>query len=50
MKIYRVVPRSFTTGRRINSTNLTGVEDIYYKMGFTSFIGKRNFHNYNNIV
>jgi len=48
MKIYRVVPSSFVTGKRMNSTELTGVEDIYYKMGYTSFLGKRGFHMYNN--
>lgn len=50
MKIYRVVPSSFLTGERINSTKLTGIEDIYYKMGYTSFLGKRGFHMYNNIA
>ena len=48
MKIYRVVPSSFVTGKRMNSTELTGVEDIYYKMGYASFLGKRGFHMYNN--
>lgn len=49
MKIYRVVPASFVTEERLNSTKLIGVEDIYYKMGYTSFLGKRGFHMYNNI-
>jgi len=49
MKIYRVVPSSLLTNERLNSTNLTGIEDIYYKMGYTSFLGKRGFHVYNNL-
>lgn len=49
MKIYRVVPGTFTTGKRLNSTELTGIEDIYYKIGYASFLGKRGFHKYNNI-
>ena len=47
MKIYRVVPSSFLTNQKLDSTELTGVEDIYYKMGYSSFVGKRGFHAFN---
>ena len=50
MKIYRVVPDSFATNGRLNARELTGVEDIYYRMGYTSFVGKRGFHEFNTIV
>lgn len=49
MKIYRVVPESLVTGKKINQQPLTGVEDIYYMAGYTSFIGKRGFHEFNNV-
>lgn len=49
MKIYRVVPDSFVTGRKIYQQSLTGVEDIYYMAGYTSFLGKRGYHEYNNL-
>lgn len=49
MKIYRVVPESLATGKKINQHSLTGVEDIYYMAGYTSFLGKRGFHEFNNI-
>lgn len=50
MKIYRIVPDSFATNKKINSEKLTGVEDIYYKMGYTSFLGKRGFHDFNTLT
>lgn len=50
MKIYRVVPDSFATNSRLKSEQLFGVEDIYYKMGYTSFLGKRGYHEFNTLV
>lgn len=50
MKIYRAVPDSFVTGKKMNQHFLTGVEDIYYMSGYTSFLGKRGFHDFNNLV
>ena len=49
MKLYRVVPNTFSFGNRLNEQVVPGGEDIYYKMGYTSFLGKRGFHKYNNI-
>lgn len=49
MKIYRVVPNSFTTNKRLDSLESTGFEDIYYKMGYSSFLGKRGYHMYNSL-
>ena len=49
MKIYRVIPDSFSTGERLSTTKHTGLEDIYYKMGYTSFLGKRGFHQDNTL-
>lgn len=49
MKIYRVVPDSFVTGEKLNQHSLTGVEDIYYMAGYTSFLGKRGYHDFNNL-
>lgn len=50
MKIYRVVPDSFVTNRKLESKQLTGLEDIYYKMGYTSFLGKRGYHDFNTLA
>lgn len=49
MKIYRVIPDTFLTGSRLSSRELTGIEDIYYRMGYTSFLGRYGFHEFNNI-
>ena len=49
MKIYRVIPDSFSTEERLSTIEHTGLEDIYYKMGYTSFLGKRGFHQDNNL-
>lgn len=49
MKIYRVVPDSFATGKRLNANEKVSSEDIYYKMGYIPFSNKRARHDYNNL-
>jgi len=49
MKLYRVVPNTFSTGQRLDEKVIPGGEDIYYKMGYASFLGQRGFHKYNNL-
>lgn len=49
MKLYRVVPNTFSTGNRLDTEIIPGAEDIYYKMGYASFLGQRGFHKYNNL-
>lgn len=49
MKLYRVVPNTFSTGKRLDADMISGAEDIYYKMGYASFLGKRGFHKYNSL-
>lgn len=49
MKIYRVIPDSFTRGDRLNETDYIGIEDIYYNGGFISFRDKNNIHKANSI-
>lgn len=41
MKIYRDIPASFMTNRKLQSEKLVGLEDIYYKMGYASFFKKK---------
>lgn len=49
MKVYRVVPNTFSTGERLDSSIIPGGEDIYYKLGYASFVGERGFHKHNNL-
>lgn len=49
MKVYRVVPNTFSTGERLDSSRIPGGEDIYYKLGYASFVGERGFHKHNNL-
>lgn len=49
MKIYRVVPDSFATGKRLNANEEVSSEDIYYKMGYVPFSNKPACHDYNNL-
>ena len=49
MKIYRVVPDSFATGKRLNANEKVSSEDIYYKMGYIPFSDKPARHDYNNL-
>lgn len=49
MKIYRVIPDSFATGKRMNANNRVSAEGIYYKMGYIPFSDKPACHDYNNL-
>lgn len=49
MKIYRVVPDSFATGKRLNANENVNSEGIYYKIGYISFSNKIARHDYNNL-
>ena len=49
MKIYRVIPDTFTRGERINETDYIGLEDIYYNGGYISFREKQIVHKANTI-
>lgn len=49
MKIYRVVPDSFATGKRLNANGQVSSEDIYYRMGYTPFGDEPTHHDYNNL-
>ena len=40
MKVYRVVPDSFVTNRKLEQKSLLGLEGIYYQAGYSSFVGK----------
>ena len=49
MKVYRVVPNTFSVGKRLDLNSIPGGEDLFYKMGYASFVGERGFHKYNNV-
>ena len=49
MKIYRVVPDSFVTGKRFNAHGHVSSEDIYYRMGYIPFLDELAHHDYNNL-
>lgn len=49
MKLYRVLANSFLSKGRLDETNPTGLEGIYYTMGYTYFREERCLHAYNNI-
>lgn len=49
MKLYRVVPNIFSTGKRLESTDIVSVEALYYQIGYASFSGEFGMHKYNNV-
>lgn len=49
MKLYRVLANSFLSKGRLDEKNPTGLEGIYYSMGYTYFRGERGYHACNNI-
>lgn len=50
MKVYRVVPDSFVTNRKLEQNPLRGLEGIYYQAGYSSFVNKMGYHDYNNLA
>lgn len=50
MKVYRVVPDSFVTNRKLEQKSLRGLEGIYYQAGYSSFVGKMGYHDYNTLA
>ena len=50
MKVYRAVPDSFVSNRKLEQKSLRGLEEIYYQVGYSSFIGKMGYHDYNNLA
>lgn len=50
MKVYRVIPDSFVTNRKLEQKSLRGLEEIYYQVGYSSFVGKMGYHDYNNLA
>ncbi len=49
MKVYRTVPDSFVSNRKLEQKSLRGLEGIYYQAGYSSFVGKIGYHDYNNL-
>lgn len=49
MKLYRVIANSFLSKQRLEEVNPTGLEGLYYAMGYTSFRGEKGLHTCNNI-
>lgn len=49
MKLYRVVPDSFVTDKRIDTNDKVCSEVFYYKMGYIPFSGKIGKHDFNNL-
>lgn len=49
MKIYRVVPNGFLTGRRLETTDKVATEAVYYEMGYTPFSGNPGNHDFNSL-
>lgn len=49
MKVYRVVANSFTNPLSLDRHENYGLEEIYYTLGYTSFVGKRGYHTCNNL-
>lgn len=50
MKVYRAVPDSFVTNRKLEQKSLRGLEGIYYQAGYSSFVNKMGYHDYNNLA
>lgn len=49
MKVYRVVPNNFVTGKRLNTFDKVSSEYWYYNMGYTSFSNECKNHDCNNL-
>ena len=49
MKLYRVLANNFLSKQRLDEVNPTGLEGLYYTMGYTYFRGEGSLHAYNNI-
>lgn len=50
MKVYRAVPDSFVSNKKLDQKSLRGLEEIYYQMGYASFIGKMGNHDHNSLI
>lgn len=50
MKVYRAVPDSFLTNKKLEQKPLCGLEGIFYQAGYSSFVGKMGYHSYNNLA
>lgn len=50
MKVYRAVPDSFVSNRKLEQKSLWSLEEIYYQVGYSSFVGKMEYHDYNNLA
>lgn len=49
MKVYRVVPNCFFTGKKLDNSGKISLESLYYKMGYTSFSSKVKRDDYNSL-
>ncbi len=50
MKVYRAVPDSFVSNRKLDQKSLCSVEEIYYQAGYSSFVGILGRHDCNTLV
>ena len=49
MKLYRVMPDTFCTGKELLINNNRGVENIFYQMGYMPFLNNNLKHEFNSI-
>lgn len=50
MKVYRAVLDSFVTNRKLEQKSIRGLEGIYYQAGYSSFVNKMGYHDYNSLA